>query len=83
MKKVILRTPMRTRSNSFSDALFRTHFFVRTFSDVLFRTHFLVRTFSDALFKAWTVAPSVGLLGLDTQITILDTLNENGNFTDS
>jgi hypothetical protein len=26
MKKVILRTPMRTRSNSFLDALFRTHF---------------------------------------------------------
>jgi hypothetical protein len=47
MKKVILRTPMRTRSNSFSDALFRTDFFVRTFSD--------------GLFKARTVAPSVGL----------------------
>jgi hypothetical protein len=28
----------------------------------LFRTHFFVPTFSDALFKAWTVAPSVGLL---------------------
>jgi hypothetical protein len=26
MGKVILRTPMRTRSNSFSDALFQTHF---------------------------------------------------------
>jgi hypothetical protein len=30
MKKVILRTPMRTKSNSFSDALF-----VRNFSDAL------------------------------------------------
>jgi hypothetical protein len=27
--KVILRTPMRTRSNSFSDALFWTHFLMR------------------------------------------------------
>jgi hypothetical protein len=26
MKKVILRTSTRTKSNSFSDALFRTHF---------------------------------------------------------
>jgi hypothetical protein len=29
MKNVILRTPMRTTNNSFSDALFRTHFFGR------------------------------------------------------
>jgi hypothetical protein len=57
MKTVILCTHERTKSNSFSDALFRTHFFVRTFSDALFRTHFFVRIFSDALF--WT--PSVGL----------------------
>jgi hypothetical protein len=33
MKNVILRTPKRMKSNSFSDALFRTHFFGRTFSD--------------------------------------------------
>jgi hypothetical protein len=31
MKKEILRTPMQTKSNSFSDALSRTHFFGRTF----------------------------------------------------
>jgi hypothetical protein len=31
MNKVILRTPMRTRSNSFSDPLFDAHFFGRTF----------------------------------------------------
>jgi hypothetical protein len=33
MKTVILRTPKRTKSNSFSDAFFRTYFFGRTFSD--------------------------------------------------
>jgi hypothetical protein len=47
MKTVILRTHKRTKSNSFSDALFRTHF--------------LGRTFSDAIFRTLTVAHSVGL----------------------
>jgi hypothetical protein len=35
-KMLVLRTPMQTESNSFWDALFRTHFFVRIFSDALF-----------------------------------------------
>jgi hypothetical protein len=44
-KEVILRTPMRTRSNSFSDVPFRMNFFGRTFLDALLRTHFFGRTF--------------------------------------
>jgi hypothetical protein len=70
-EKVILRTPMRTKSNSFSEALFRTHFFVRTFSYALFRTHF-------SRHGQWRHL--LFFFGLDTQITILGTLNENCNF---
>jgi hypothetical protein len=74
MKKVILRTPIRVRSN----------FFGRTFSYVLFRMHFFVRTFSDALFKTWTVAPSLGLSSkLRTKSTQPSKPTENQRIFDS
>jgi hypothetical protein len=58
-EKVILRTPMRTKSNSFSE------------------THFFGRTFSYALFQGMDSGAICCSFGLDTQITILGTLNEN------
>jgi hypothetical protein len=55
-----------------------------SFSDALFRTHFFVRTFSDALFKSCTVASSVGLFSkLTTNPTKPGKPTENQRIFDS
>jgi hypothetical protein len=88
INKVILRTPMRTRSNTFSDALFRTHFFGHTFQGMdrgticwsigLFSIPFAFPLFS-SLGSASTRKPRLGqknaLYGLDTQIIIVWTVH--------
>jgi hypothetical protein len=51
MKKVILRTLMSTKSNYFSDTLFRTHFFGRTFQG-------MDRDTSVGLFSKLTTKPT-------------------------
>jgi hypothetical protein len=59
MKNVILRSPKRTKSNSFSDALFRTYFLGCTFSDAARQT----------LKKYYLNCPSFGWIKSPTNTT--------------